>query len=401
MAVKLDRRAALAGLVAGLIATRVQAQVAPERLSHAFADGAVSTHWRPFDFWQDNRIFLPLRINGRPVDAMLDSGVSLLVLDRAFAAELGLRRDAAFEAHGLSGQAAGDFSNGPAEIDLDGLVLHSNRIAIMDLSPWSDLLDRPLTAILGRELFEQVMVDLDFESRQIALHDAPRFGSPPGMTALRTRQSHGVRSIPLRINGAPAIQAAFDLGAGDALSLSSRYAQEHPTLRRLPTAATLSYGVEGFRSARIATIPSIQLAGVDLNDVPTSFTDEWTNDERGGPPANLGIETLSRFRLITDFPGNRLWLAPRPRLASILKDRTGLRTVRRGDHLEILLVAPEGPAAGLGLNAGDRIIALNGVPVSDMARSAPIVWNTAADGTALHLTLADGADRNLILKTYF
>lgn len=401
MTAGLDRRTALLGLVSGLAATAAQAQVAPLRRSYAFAGQTISTGWRPFTFWQDKRIFVPLQINGRPVDAMLDSGVSLLVVDKTFAADLGLKRDAGFTAHGLGGQAGGDFSNGPADVDLGGLTLHSNRIAIMDLSPWSDLIGRRLDVMLGRELFDQVMVDLDFDGRQIALHDPRRFGSPPGMTALRTREAHGVRSVPLRIDGAAPVQAAFDLGAGDALSMSARYAARHRTLSRRPTATTIGYGVEGFRLSRIATIPSIELGGVGIADAPASFTDPWVNDERGGPPANLGIDTLSRFRLTTDFPRDRLWLLPRTGLGPIPKDRTGLRTARRGDQFEILLVAPEGPAAGTGLKAGDRIAALDEIAVADMPLSDPIRWNTGRVGTPLRLTLADGTRHDLVLADYY
>lgn len=401
MTALLDRRTTLLGLLGGLATSAARAEVEPPRLSHAFSGGAVSTGWRPFTFWQDKRIFAPLKINGRPIDALLDSGVSLLVLDKTFAAELGLRRDAAFNAHGLGGQGAGDFSNGPADIDLGGLVLRTNRIAIMDMSPWSDLLGRRLDVMLGRELFEQVMVDLDFDGRQMALHDSRGFGAPPGLKSLPTRQAHGVRSLSVRIDGAAPIQAAFDLGAGDALSLSSRYAARHRTLSQLPSAATIGYGVEGFRQSRIVTIPSVDLGDFRILETPASITESWVNDERGGPPANLGIDVLSRFRLVTDFPRDRLWLQPRLGLGPIPKDRTGLRTARRGDQLEILLVAPEGPAAGTGLKAGDRIIAIDDNAVADMPLSDPIRWNTAPAGTPLRLTLADGTRRDLVLTDYY
>lgn len=401
MAMLLDRRSALLGVLGAFAATTVRADVQPPRRSYAFDRNAASTGWRPFEFWQEDRIFVSVKANGVQAEAMLDSGVTGLVVDQALAAQLGLRRDARFLAHGLSGQSEGDFSNGPVVIDLGGLVVRTNHIAIMDLAPFAALLERPLQVVLGRDLFDQVMVDLDFEGRQLAFHDSRRAPDPTGLHAIPVREVLNIRTIQLQIEGAPPVAAAFDLGAGNALSLSPRYVAEHPSLSRRATAATVRYGVEGWREARLTTIRDLEIGGFPMTEVPASIASEWSYDARGGPPVNLGIDAIQRFRVTTDFPRSQIWLGPRENPPPFFKNRTGLSLAPREGGLEILLIAPEGPAAALGLTKGDRIVAIDGRAVSDFPKGRPSRWSSAPAGTSVRITLADGAEHTLVLADYF
>lgn len=401
MATLLDRRSALLGLLGTFAATAVRAEVQPPRRSYAFDRNAISTGWRPFEFWQEERVFVPAKANGVETEVMLDSGVTGLVIDEALAARLGLGRDARFLAHGLSGQTQGDFSNSPVAIDLGGLVVRTNYIAILDLTPFADLLERPLQVVIGRDLFDQVMVDLDFEGRQVAFHDPRRAPAPSGLRAVPVREVLNIRTIPLQIEGAPPLTAAFDLGAGNALSLSPRYVADHPSLSRRATAATLSYGVEGWRDARLTTIRDLEIGGFPMTDVPASIASEWSYDARGGPPANLGIDAIQRFRVTTDFARGRIWLGAREGLPPFYKDRAGFSAAPREGGLEILLVAPEGPAAALGLTKGDRIMLIDGRAVADFPKGRPSRWNSAPAGTTVRITLAGGAEHSLVLADYF
>lgn len=283
-------------------------------------------------------------------------------------------------------------------IDLGGLTLSTNHIAMLDMTPFSDLLERPLKVLLGRDLFDQVMVDMDFGGRQIAFHHPRRAALPPDFRATPARQiGFGLRTVSLRLEDGAEIQASFDLGAGDAVTLSPECVAAHPTLAGRRTGTGLSYGVEGWGEERLMTLREMRFGGFPLTEVPASVSSEWSHDA----PANIGIETIQRFRLVTDFSRDRIWLKPRDDAAPFWKDRAGLGLAPKGDHLEVLLVAPEGPAAGLGLAVGDRIAAIDGRLIADFPKGIPTRWGSRPAGTVVRITLVDGAEHRLVLADYF
>lgn len=133
-----SRRQFTLGSLAALVAGPALVQIPAVRRSYAFSGRASSTLWRPFDFWRRNQIFLTGTFNGRRTEMLLDSGAESSVVDLSLAGEVGLTPDAPVDVGGLSDHVSGHgMSFRESAIDLDGLVLSTNRIAILDLSPFS------------------------------------------------------------------------------------------------------------------------------------------------------------------------------------------------------------------------------------------------------------------------
>jgi hypothetical protein len=64
----------------------------------SFKDGASSTAWIPFEFFGENRIFFPAKINGHDTIVLLDSGAETSIIDPAYAAKIGLTAKGALTA---------------------------------------------------------------------------------------------------------------------------------------------------------------------------------------------------------------------------------------------------------------------------------------------------------------
>src|SRR5690606_23076221 len=98
-----------------------------------FADAARDSGWLDFEFFREQRIFLPARVNGRDTVVLLDSGAEMSVLDSAFAASLGLdgARDAV--AKGTGGTQAASFLPG-IDVEVGGMRLVGISAAAIDLA---------------------------------------------------------------------------------------------------------------------------------------------------------------------------------------------------------------------------------------------------------------------------
>ncbi|WP_426749701.1 aspartyl protease family protein [Myxococcus sp. Y35] len=378
----------------------------PQGASKAsFANGRHSTGFIPFEFFDENRVFIPAQVNGHATQVLLDSGAEMTVVDTAYARELGLKTQGQLAAVGSGGQAQAQLASG-VDITLGHLRLTGLTVAIIDLAEVARLIGHPLPVILGKEAFNPLVVDVDFPNRRIAFHEAARFKPPPRAVRLPLVESAGgQRAVHVSIEGRPPIPVLFDVGNSGALSLFPAYWQQAGLLTGRRSSKTLSGAVGGLRERDVATLKRIELAGVTLRDVPTVFDDAGnsiSNSDR--LLGNLGLAVLARFRMITDYATDTLMLVPDARALRqpFRKDRSGLIALPSEGRLVVKLVAPGSPAAASDWKVGDEIIAIDGQSIgpgyagSELAR-----WRNRAAGKTVEFTLKDGSKRRLTLKDYY
>jgi hypothetical protein len=197
----------------------------------------------------------------------------------------------------------------------------------------------------------------------------------------------------------------FDLGAEEPLQVYSSYRDSEHILGGRPESLTLSGGVGGIIKVKVATLKSIAVAGIPMTAVPTEFPDAADNAMNSDQTAgNLGLPIFSRFRLITDYPHNALWLIPDTNALAqpFDKDRSGLIGLPSGDRVKVLLVAPGSPAEKGGWKEGAEVIAIDGHKIDAKYSGSELShWSKQPPGTVVTLTLADSTTRQLILADYY
>jgi hypothetical protein len=205
------------------------------------------------------------------------------------------------------------------------------------------------------------------------------------------------------VEGHPAVPFAFDLGAEEPLQVYSSYRDSEHILGGRPESLTLSGGVGG--QVKVATLKSIAVAGIPMTAVPSEFPDAADNAMNSDQTAgNLGLPIFSRFRLITDYPHNALWLIPDTNALAqpFGKDRSGLIGLPSGDRVKVLLVAPGSPAEKGGWKEGAEVIAIDGHKIDAKYSGSELShWSKQPPGTVVTLTLADSTTRQLILADYY
>ncbi|WP_426732684.1 aspartyl protease family protein [Myxococcus faecalis] len=371
-----------------------------------FTNGRHTTGFLPFEFFDDNRVFIPAKVNGKPTQVLLDSGAEMTVVDAAYARTLGLKTEGQVAAVGSGGQAQAQFASG-VDIGMGNLRLTGLTVAVIDLAPVARMLGHPLPVILGKEAFHQLVVDVDFPNRRVAFHDRAHFKPPAKAVRLPLVESAGgQRAVQLSVEGRPAIPVLFDVGNGGALSLFPAYWEEARLLEGRPSSKTLSGAVGGLRERDVATLKRIELAGVTLENVPTVFDDAGnsisTSDRLLG---NLGLGVLARFRMLTDYQTDTLMLVPDTRALRqpFRKDRSGLLVLPSSEgRLEVKLVAPGSPAEAAGWKVGEEIVAIDGKPLGpDASNQARSSWRYRASGQTVVLTVKGGEQRRLTLRDYY
>jgi hypothetical protein len=370
----------------------------------SFASGSHATDWIDFEFYDGNQIFIPAEVNGRAVKLLLDSGAGISLVDSAFARQIGVRGTGKLPISGVGGQATMQIAS-QLQIQLVGLTFRRIRAGVMDLSQISEQAGHAMPFVLGKEVFNEVIIDIDFAHHRIAFRDPATFSAPPGAARLALGRHQDRRSIPVSVEGREPVSFDFDLGNNGGLIVYSAYRDAAHLLDGRPQSLGLSAGVGGLIKSKVATLKSISVAGIELAAVPTEFPDAADNAVNSDRTAgNVGLPVFSRFRLLTDYPHDALWLIPNGEHLRdpFVKDRSGLAAMPVKDRLKVLMVAPGSPAERLGLKEGAEILAVNGKQIdAGYSGSNLSQWAHQAPGTKVELTLADGSIQQLTLQDYY
>ena len=351
----------------------------------------------PFQFVLERQIVFPMVINGKPAEAWLDSGAGATVVNTAFARQLGLELGAPVKAHGVSGEVA-DVRLAKADLVAGDLAMTGRRVVVMDLSGVQRLVQRPVQVLLGRDVFDQAVVDIDFPRRVISL--LPREGFvPPTAPPLPLKRSGDLRSVPIRVAGVE-MPAILDLGNTNPLLIDEQFAEHYEFFKDRRVTTALGVGAEGPHPETLATLDGVELGGVRFDAVPVTLAGNLSSKA----PANVGLPLLARFHLTIDFAGERIWLTPQAdaRTRPFRKNRTGLALAPGDGRLMVIHVARGSPAEKGGWRAGDVVTAIDGrAPPPDYGSSEASLWVYGPAGRAVTLTLADGRRRTLTLADYY
>jgi hypothetical protein len=218
--------------------------------------------------------------------------------------------------------------------------------------------------VIGRGLFQNSVVELDFDKKMISFHDPQRFKAPSGVAELPITLRQGMpfteASVTTLSGTVVPLSLVIDIGASHALSLNT---DSNPgiTVPDGAVATVIGRGVSGELLGSVGRVKSFTLAGQEFASVVTSFPESGHQNPRGMDSlnGNLGIGLLSRFNLTIDYANQRFLLVPNRSFGKPFEfDMSGLRFGGAGFRIEGLL--PDSPAATAGLQTGDVVIEVDG-----------------------------------------
>jgi hypothetical protein len=382
------------------------AKPAPRPIRLRFPGGAGATPWLAAELVEGRYVYLEGAVAGRKLPVLLDSGAEMSVISSALVDELKLARAGRIRLEGVAAAQGAGFVSG-IDLAVGPLGLEGLTMLATDLSGVERAMSRPTPVVLGKELFNALVVDLDYPGSRVAFHD-PAGHRPPGPPAearLVPVLPGKTRAVAISVEGLPPAPVALDTGAGNALTLFAGFTRKHGLLAgRSPRSQRLIRGIGGGTTAAVATLKKVTIGGLDLPDVPAEFHEGREGAFATGDIAgNLGAGLLEQFRVVFDFSRERLYLVtgagwkPRP----FRKNRVGLQADLRGDQLEVVFVAPGSPAARGGWRAGQRIRAIDGHAIRPDYAATQQQWLYGPAGAKVVLTDSKGAHRSLTLAEYY
>lgn len=270
------------------------------------ADGA--TPWLPYAR-RANVPTVRLRVDGREVIALIDTGAQYSVIDRRLVESLPEKRRPVFDmpliAYGVGGGS--QMGRGVSvEVGLPGLTVGKLRAAILDLGPLAseEGLNTPL--ILGRDVLEHLVLALDPERRHVRLIGRDAFVRPPDLVPARVRSTGGGMVAEVTVEGAT-VQAVVDTGASSMLALDQATAAAAGLLDGRPQTQGSSLVLGGAMRAVVLEARTVTFADQLYRGVQVGVFDQPPLPNF--PGALIGMEAFAGRRAAIDLGEAALWVS--------------------------------------------------------------------------------------------
>jgi hypothetical protein len=337
------------------------------------------------------RVYVPVLINGAgPFTFELDSG-GHLILTSETAEALHLHAVGELSSTNASGVMKAGYVH-LNELRIGNAILANQPAKILPLSPSSS--DRsphpPRAGIIGLELFERFVVGIDRRSKTLTL-SLPRSGV-----------RHNGSSLPLSfVEDAPFIDATYagvsgpfmlDTGNAGRTIIENFWATRNGLLTKVKTGLTLDDGV--YRCDAFSIGP-FRLP----HEIIGYFGAAKSGPESTRFAAGIfGEPLLSRFNTTYNYHDGKVWLERLPEVETKPFDRTGLLLSKKTAQPFVVDGFVAGAAAKSQLNAGDRIVSVNGRLTAGMSRAdAAPFFSGPAKRIELEVSTPDGTLRHVSL----
>lgn len=303
----LIRAAGLAAVVGGALWAREHLLWPKPTLR--FADGA-GTPWLAYA----RRAIVPtarVRIGGREVVALIDSGAQYSVIDRALVAALPPAGRSLFDmplvAYGVGGGT--QMGRGTAlDLSLPGLEIAGLRAAILDLGPLASEAGLRTPLILGQDVLGEAVLALDPGRRHLRLIRREAFVRPADLAPATVRRSGGALTTEVTVEGS-AVGAVVDTGASALLGLSREAAARVGLLDGRPQQSGVSLVLGGALRSAIIEARTVTFADHLYRRVPVGVFDQPPLP--AFPGGLVGMEAFAGRRLAMD-PGAGALFVSRP-----------------------------------------------------------------------------------------
>lgn len=266
-----------------------------------------------------------------------------------------------------------DLSIGPAEIvGMTPLVIPHEPLPF-----FHDRETVYFDGVIGYDLFKRFAVEVDRRAGLVRLHppgaDIPGLSPRAVRVPLQIRGGDAFLIVQIQVeNDGPLVDAHMHLDTG-MNKVASLIPGRHPSFASAPDAdISTGVGVSGTLDITEDRVASLSLGGLALADAPVAYV--GSPDPYNGRHGRLGVAALNRFRYVIDYEAETLILDPRPGTFEPFDDppRAGLGLAAFGEGLDrfvVIGVQGGGGAHAAGIEPGDVVVSIDGVPAAEIARS--------------------------------
>lgn len=302
-------------------------------------------------------IILKVNVNGIPCDFVLDTGAPN-VISKELAQKLNLLPATSRKAGDSQGNKSSLGFASINTINIGGIDFTETGAAIADLKQSNEVACLKIEGFIGSNLMRKAIWQFDYERRIISItNNRDSLKTPSSYPSVKFKPAlTGTPIIDLHLNGITEKDVFVDLGSNGDFGLSMdmfNTLKKDKSLRTTYSYGNESSGLYGNGSAdttKYALVNSLNIGGVNLQNVPVMFSNKKVK--------TVGTNFFKNYRLIIDWAKGELIMLPVKPYNELAEKHFKVKKIYRDHKLFIGLVF-EGEESGLKL--GDQVLEADGV----------------------------------------
>ena len=317
-------------------------------------------------------IVLKVHVNSsRPLHFVFDTGASISVIDPQTAKALGLRAKGKLNLDATGGSVQSELIE-PVSLSLAGVTVFKQTLATIDLDAFAPLFGYKIDGIIGHDFINNFVVEIDYAAGLMRLYETGSYKysgageSIPIELVEKTPFVHG----RIVLNGREPIEGKFEVDTGGTgiLNLNTPFVNNHKMLETLTTHAQSKLGGAGGSAAAVkAHVPTVEFGSLVVKNPLVVFA-QGTEGSEGSAKydGELGAGFFSQFKMILDYSRSQI-IFERNQSVSTTRDLSGLDIVAEPPRFRTYVVngvAADSPAAAVGVQEEDTIVAVDGQPTA-------------------------------------
>jgi hypothetical protein len=371
-------------------------------LGFTLADGRSKVQF-PIEIY-NNLIVVPVVLNGAlPLKFILDTGVRTAILtQKTFTDILNLSYSRKYTISGPGGVKLVDaYITNNVSLELPGVSGRGHALLVLaeDYLELRNYLGTDVHGILGYELFSRFIVQIDYDKKILTLMQPKRF--KPGRNyhpvPIRIEDTKPYVTTPIILADGTQLTAKLlvDSGASHGLMLEPS-SDSRIVVPAETVSSIIGRGLGGEITGKVGRIRSLKLGHFSLDRAIANFPDPnsyFDSLKIGRTSRNgaIGGEVLSRFTVIFDFPNEQMYLKKNSMFRKKFHyNLSGMNVKAKGARLnvfEVTEVREKSVSYEAGVQAGDIIMSINGIPSSTLDLNLINGFFNYKPGKKIHLVI--------------